>query len=117
MNLEVGMYVRIDKDFRKVCIGIGKIINIIQDTIYVEMNNNLPISFQISEISEASNRLIELIKKEDFVNGHKVVSVNTTYTYTSVNVETSGKATVEIIPLKDIKSIVTKEQMSYKIGE
>ena len=34
--IKIGEYVRIDKDFRTICIGIGKVVNKSQDIIYVK---------------------------------------------------------------------------------
>ena len=67
MKLEVGMYVRINTNFRKICIGIGKIKDIVQDTIYVNMNTNLPISFNLTDIIKASYNIIDLIEIGDIV--------------------------------------------------
>ena len=71
-------------------------------------------------VVKASYNIIDLIEKEDYINGHRVIFVNNNYTYPSVNVETSGVSTCEIIPKNNIKSIVTHEQMkqmSYKVGD
>ncbi len=72
------------------------------------------------KVVKASYNIIDLIEVGDYVNGHRVILVNDTFTYASVNVETSGEATCEIIPKNNIKSIVTKEQFEqakYKVGE
>ena len=46
-EIEVGDYVRINNDFRLIALGIGKVIRINQDTIYVKMNFELPFAFKI----------------------------------------------------------------------
>lgn len=73
--MKIGDYVRINKNIRKICIGIGKIINITQDTIYVDMRENIPISFQKQEIEKSSPNIIDLIEVGDYVNGLKVMEV------------------------------------------
>lgn len=119
MEIEVGEYVKINKDFRTICVGIGKVVNKNKDTIYVKMSNNdLPISFNINSIVKHSKNIIDLIEKDDYVNGYKVeddiegnlrIYINNTYP--------SKWAYIESIK---IKSIVTKEQMAsieYKVEE
>lgn len=60
--IEVGEYVRINKDFRTIYIGVGKVVNKNQDTIYIKMSNNdLPISFNINSIVKHSKNIIDLI--------------------------------------------------------
>lgn len=117
MKLELGMYCY-DKVNRK--FGIGKIVEARQNNNYVNYvveykNYNALIS---SENIIASYNIIDLIEVGDYVNGHKVVSINNTFTYAGVEVETSGIATAEIIPKNFIKTIVTKEQFEnncYKV--
>lgn len=120
-KLEVGMYVR----YKRGSIGfvdpvdkIGKIINQINNSDIYELDNNNNI-FE-DDVIKARFNIIDLVKIGDYVNGHRVIFVNDTFTYASVEVETSGEATCEIIPKNNIKSILTKEQMeqmSYRIGE
>lgn len=114
MKLEVGMYCY-NKTNRK--LGLGKIISF-------QSNNNVNIKYkndiELVSIGNviASFNIIDLIEEGDYINGHRVIFVNDTFTYASVNVETSGEATCEIIPKNNIKTIVTKEQFeheSYKV--
>ena len=112
MELKKGMYVRINNDIRKICIGIGKIKQINQDTIYVEMDNKLPISFSKSEISKSSSNIIDLIQVGDYVNG---VIVSQSYIDNIKHIAPEIKENNY-----GIKSIVTHEQfsqMEYKIGD
>lgn len=112
MKLEVGMYVRTKRG------QIGKIITIGKDNVAIEFNKMWQDIIHKENIIKASFNIIDLIEAGDYINGHRVIFVNDTFTYASVNVETSGEATCEIIPKNNIKSIVTKEQfeqMSYKI--
>ena len=71
--IEVNEYVRINMDNRN-CIGIGRVSRIVNETIYVNMNNkyNLPVSFQIDKITKHSKQLIDLIEVGDYVNGREV---------------------------------------------
>ncbi len=73
-DIEVNEYVRINMDNRN-CIGIGRVSRIVNETIYVNMNNkyNLPVSFQIDKVVNHSKQLIDLIKSGDIVNRHLVI--------------------------------------------
>ena len=72
--IEVNDYVRINMDNRN-CIGIGRVSRIVNETIYVNMNNkyNLLVSFQIDKIVKHSKQLIGLIEVGDIVNSCIVV--------------------------------------------
>ena len=72
--IEVNDYVRINMDNRN-CIGIGRVSRIVNETIYVNMNNkyNLPVSFQIDKIVKHSKQLIDLIGCGDIVNRHLII--------------------------------------------
>lgn len=120
MELQKGMYVRINNDIRKICIGIGRIKQINQDTIYVEMDNKLPISFSKSEISKSSPNIIDLIEVGDYVNGRYVDK----YQGKSGNFCELPNGKWEFVEISNkhylISSIVTKEQfssMEYNIGD
>ena len=68
MELEEGMYVRINNNVRKMYIGIGKVVNIVNDTVYVKMSKfDLSISFEKDEISNFKNNLIDLIEEGDLL--------------------------------------------------
>ena len=121
MKLEVGMYVR-TKDGISKCI---KVIPIRENSFMYEFDKEVYedvnfLTYSELEKYKSSSNIIDLIEVGDYVNGHRVIFVNETFTYASVEVETSGGANCEIIPKKDIKSIVTKEQMeqmAYKVVE
>ena len=68
-KIEVGEYVRVNNDNRN-CIGIGKVTRLVNESIYVNMNNkyNLPVSFQINNIVKHSKQLIDLVKCKDCMN-------------------------------------------------
>jgi hypothetical protein len=122
--LEVNDYVRINMDNRN-CIGIGRVSRIVNETIYVNMNNkyNLPVPFQIDKVVKRSKQLIDLIEVGDIVNSCIVVGFG--YECVNGNKEKSilveGKYTKVNFALLnwDIKIILTKEQMMancYKVG-
>lgn len=107
------------------CIGIGRVSRIVNETIYVNMNNkyNLPVPFQIDKVVKHSKQLIDLIEVGDIVNSCIVVGFG--YECVNGNKEKSilveGKYTKVNFALLnwDIKIILTKEQMMancYKVG-
>lgn len=127
----VNDYVRINMDNRN-CIGIGRVSRIVNETIYVNMNNkyNLPVSFQIDKIVKHSKQLIDLIEVEDIVNKELVIGI---IDITNDKEEIIGKKLItqyrsaqftgldikHYIYANDIKTILTKEQFEancYKVG-
>ena len=74
--LEPNMYVRINNDIRTICIGIGKIKKIVSEVVYVDMRNDLPISFEINKIANASHNIVDLIECGDYVNGSLVREIS-----------------------------------------
>lgn len=122
--IKVGEYIRVNNDNRN-CIGIGKVTRIVNESIYVNMNNkyNLPVSFQIDKIVKHSKQLIDLIEVGDIVNSCIVVGFG--YECVNGNKEKSilveGKYTKVNFALLnwDIKTILTKERYMancYKVG-
>ncbi len=112
--IEVNDYVRINMDNRN-CIGIGRVSRIVNETIYVNMNNkyNLPVSFQIDKIVKRSKQLIDLIEAGDYVNGKYVKEIKGYGNGKSI------LALIGIIEEQDIQTILTKEQYlanCYKVG-
>ena len=123
--IKVGEYIRVNNDNRN-CIGIGKVTRIVNESIYVNMNNkyNLPVCFQINNIVKHSKQLIDLIKVKDVIK-YRIDNISTT-------LETKGyiEGIVDISDeemLQRIKSdknyhileILTKEQYMancYKVG-
>lgn len=61
-DIEVGEYVRINNDFRLIVLGIGKVIKINKETVYVKMNLDLPIASKIENITKHSFNLIDLLE-------------------------------------------------------
>lgn len=120
--IEVNDYVRIDMDNRN-CIGIGRVSRIVNETIYVNMNNkyNLPVSFQIDKIVKHSKQLIDLIENKDILK----VRIDKTIMFFGIDESTSDTKYKEII--KSIENgecelleILTHQQFEancYKVGE
>ena len=112
--IEVGEYVRIDSDFRLIALGIGKVIKINQDTIYVKNNFELPFAFKIENIAKHSKNIIDLIELYDYVNGMVVFDIITYDNGEKAIKLSSGYLMNE----KEIKDILTHEQYTqncYKI--
>lgn len=76
-------------------------------------------ALSIEDIIKASDKLIDLVEVEDYVNGRKVYQVG--YNFQDCYVLKMSKSNYEdFIYPNDIKSIVTKEsfeQISYKVGD
>ena len=105
MEIEVGDYVRIDSDFRLIALGIGKVIKINQDTIYVKMNLDLPISLKIENVTKHSKNIIDLLENGDYVNGYKVDFIQNNEVIYNYNHPRQVN-----LPAREIKTILTHEQ-------
>lgn len=122
-EIEVGEYVRINKSSR--FLGIGKVLKIVSNTIYVKMYLSLPISFSYEEIKgyKHSKYPIDLIEVGDYVNGYRVVDIMEDMETGEIHLEMTSDYTNEIIGdctiyNDDIKSILTHEQfesIEYKV--
>lgn len=123
MDIEVNDYVRINMDNRN-CIGIGRVSRIVNETIYVNMNNkyNLPVSFQIDKIVKHSKQLIDLIEEGDIVNVYRVINVINEGLCPSgkcVDIDSSKDSSECTLWENDIQIILTKEiymANCYKVG-
>ena len=104
--IEVGEYVRIDNDFRLIALGIGEVIRINQDTIYVKMNFELPFAFKIENIAKHYKNLIDLIEGGDIVNKGYIYEIGNTEDGHKWIHNLNGLLLFE----KDIKTILTHEQ-------
>ena len=124
MDIKVGEYVRINNDNRN-CIGVGKVTKILNDVIYVDMNNkyNLPVSFKIENIAEHSKNIIDLIEAGDIVeyqvNSLSELKVGRVKSYRDArsNKEYLGVEGFDITKIY-IKSILTNKQFEencYKL--
>ena len=123
-KIEVGEYVRVNNDNRN-CIGIGKAIRLVNESVYVNMNNkyNLSVCFQINNIVKHSKQLIDLTKIGDIVNGHLIIDK-----YEDVDeygndfwclIIEDDSLLNRSIREEDIKTILTKESYMancYKVG-
>ena len=119
-EIEIGEYVRINNDFRLIALGIGKVVGINQDSIYVKMNFELPFSFKKENIANHSKQLIDLIENKDILK----VKVGEDILFIGIDENKSDIKYKEII--EDIKNrecqlleILTHEQFkqnAYKIG-
>lgn len=113
-KLEVGMYVRIDGEIRKV-IYVGY-----QDKIYVSFVEDNSYLIDKRNINYSHN-IIDLIEVGDYVNGKQVIE---TY-YKSdekwhLEIVDARLLTHDALKRVNIQSIVTKEQfesMEYKVGD
>ena len=112
MEIEIGEYVRINNDFRLIALGIGKVIKINQDTIYVKMNFELPFAFKLENIAKHSKNLIDLVEDGDYVNGYKIIAINYKENYITIqNINEFGENGIKVLQEDEIKTILTKEQM------
>lgn len=128
MKLEVGMYVRtkwgdirkIERIWNDTDFNVDKTYynyNIEEDTLGCVLNEDI--------IKEPSFNIIDLIEAEDYVNGSKVIKIENVENYpdlSSVKIEKSDfrYGVYETVFEKDIKAIVTHEQMeqmAYKVGD
>ena len=110
--IEVGEYVRINNDFRIIALGIGKVIKINQDTIYVKMNFELPFAFKLENIAKHSKNLIDLVEDGDYVNGYKIIAINYKENYITIqNINEFDENGIKVLQEDEIKTILTKEQM------
>lgn len=121
MKLEVGMYVR-------TILGISKLVEIKYENTYVFdkldddlSSGDIPDEIWSCEIDDvvlkASFNIIDLIEVGDYVNGYKVIDIVENDIYIS---DYYAESYIGIVKVKDIKSIVTKEQyknIEYRIGE
>lgn len=119
--IEVNEYVRINIDNRN-CIGIGRVTKIVNETIYVKMNNkyNLPVSFQIDKVVKHSKQLIDLIEVGDYANGCEVLDIHIPRDiWDPVEIRINSRY-ANFLLADEIKTIVTKEQMAsieYRVEE
>ena len=117
MKLEVGQFARLKSgyickiininDFREPNMKYGVEANYLKDVMFIGDE----------DILKASHNIIDLIEVGDYVNGCKVIDIVENDIYIS---DYYAESYIGIVKVKDIKSIVTKEQMeqmAYKVGE
>lgn len=111
MKLEVGMYVR-TKDGRISKMTRIKIDIELKSTFYCFEENTIHRNYEECELNEivlkASYNIIDLIEVGDYVNGLKVIDIVENDIYIS---DYYAESYIGIVKVKDLKSIVTKEQM------
>lgn len=119
-KINIGEYVRVYEDDMN-RIGIGKVTRVVNESIYVNMNNkyNLPVCFQINNIAKHSKQLIDLIETGDYINGMEVLDVyKLRDVWEPVEIRVDSRYT-NFILTEDIKTILTKESYianCYKVG-
>ena len=118
-EIKVGEFARINKDFRIICLGIGKVVNINQNTIYIKMSSNdLPIVFNVDSIAKHSPNIIDLIEVGDYVNGCEVIFDESMNKLAILRINQNGirHTAIEYFADKNsnekIESIVTHEQFN-----
>lgn len=120
MDIKVEEYVRINNDFRLTALGIGKVIKISKDAIYVKMNFELPISLKIENIAKHNKNIIDLIEIGDFANGFRVIDTNILEGYIIIqNINKYEENGIKVLLEEDIETILTKEQYNqncYKLN-
>ncbi len=127
MKLEVGQFVRF-KDKRGIEY-IRKIVEIPEDnryaSLYLDKEANYSHGLSLKNVIKERFNIIDLIKVGDYVNGSKVIKIENVENYpdlSSVKIEKSDfrYGVYETVFEKDIKTIVTHEQMEqmeYKVEE
>ena len=116
-KIEVNEYVRFNNG------EIGKVIDIKENPSRIVYSEYGEIGL-ISEIVKHSKQLIDLIEKDDYVNGSKVLAVMEDMETGELHLEMTSNYTNEeigdcTIYDKDIKTILTKEiymANCYKVG-
>lgn len=118
MKLEVGMYVRLNRE-------IGKVTR-----IYERADGNMVFDigryqYYFTEINKASHKIEDLLKKGDYVNGYMITDFSNEYYDEELDDYVEGFSIVlgneeqmYSIPPKDIETVLTKEQfesMAYKV--
>lgn len=111
MDIEVGEYVR-TKD--------GKIDKVINSNfymgIYVECEKGL---YLIKSMVKHSKQLIDLIDKDDYVNGYKVIKLKDGFANGTMEIVLSNNTIIYRHHSEDIETILTKESYianCYKVG-
>ena len=101
MDIEVGEYVR-TKD--------GKIDKVINSNfymgIYVECEKGL---YLIKSMVKHSKELIDLIDKDDYVNGYKVIKLKDGFANGTMEIVLSNNTIIYRHHSEDIETILTKE--------
>lgn len=119
--MNVGEYVRTKDGLIRKIKEIGKLIYI--DKEFVSEEPEYHNSLLEEDIKKSSPQIIDLIEKNDFVNGYKVIGIVKGFKILVDKLEldtTTGLYHHKSIMAKDIKTIVTHEQMEtmqYRVEE
>ena len=115
MKLEVGQFVRTKDGY------ISQYKYYDTTNAYMEKLLCIPLSngtfANIEDIVKASYNIIDILEVGDYVNGCKAIDIVENDIYIS---NFYAESYIGMVKVKDIKSIVTKEQfeqMAYKVGE
>ena len=117
MKLEIGQFARLKSgyickiininDFREPNMKYGVEANYLKDIMFIGDD----------DIVKASYNIIDILEIGDYVNGHEVIDIVENDIYIS---NFYAEQCIDIVTIKNIKSIVTKEQMeqvAYKVEE
>lgn len=110
-KIEVGEYVRTDNG------EIHKVIDIEKGSIKIKSQYKEWIG--LCCIVKHSKNLIDLIEKDDYVNGYKVIKLKDGFADGTMEIVLSNNTIIYRHHSEDIKTILTKEQFEancYKIG-
>lgn len=119
MELEVGMYVRLENDVEDIVI-INRIANVFENTILTENDGSIYQGEYTKEnVVKASYNIIDILEVGDYVNGDKVIKIFNPM-FLSIGelpyiITINGKYEEQ-----EIETIVTHEQMeqmAYKVEE
>lgn len=117
MKLEVGQFARLKSgyickiininDFREPNMKYGVEANYLKDVMFIGDD----------DVVKSSYNIIDILEVGDYVNGLKVIDIVENDIYVS---DYYAESYIGIVKIKNIKSIVTHEQMeqmAYKVGE
>ena len=120
MEIQVGEYIRTKDGIKKIVkINEGKLSTYYGKYIVSPEYKNSK-SINVKNIIKPSFNIIDLIEEGDYANGFKVISIGLNYSTTDIKkfLIVDCKRNINVLCEKDIKSIVTKEQvksMEYEV--
>lgn len=111
-EIKIGEYIRLDNG------EIGKVIDIKENPKRVVYSEYGEIAL-CSSIVKHSKNIIDLIEKDDYVNGYKVIKLKDGFADGTMEIVLSNNTIIYRHHSEDIKTILTKEmyaQYCYKVG-
>lgn len=108
--LSVGMYIRTNYGI------IDKILKLNKSYVKGVSQKDELYAYDIDNIVKASYNIIDILKKGDYVNGHRVEEID----FDDEEIFTDSEYYCGIVEFCNIKSVITHEQMeqmAYKVGE